>query len=40
MQFHSFSYAGQAVDDRFYDLYEGAEDRMPDYLGPVHGPLG
>ncbi|KAJ7930879.1 hypothetical protein B0H13DRAFT_2651782 [Mycena leptocephala] len=40
MKFHSLSYAGQAVDDRFYELYDGAEERMPDYLGPAHGPLG
>jgi hypothetical protein len=32
MQFHSFSYAGQAVDDRDYELYAGAEERMTEYL--------
>jgi hypothetical protein len=33
MQFHSFSYAGQAVDDRNYELYAGAEVMMLEYLG-------
>jgi hypothetical protein len=33
MQFHSFSYAGQAVDNRNYELYAGAEERMLETLG-------
>ncbi|KAJ7869040.1 hypothetical protein B0H13DRAFT_2063521 [Mycena leptocephala] len=33
MQFHSFSYAGQAVDDRNYELYAGAGVMMLEYMG-------